>query len=1204
MKNKHKLSVALASLLLLPLQIDAQSTLADFESGMTAGTKFVDTWEQSPFNTGDCSNEAMVVDNPYCDNFNPTSKVLYYVRPYYAGDRNGVEIKLATPLQLTTETQYVHVFVHKPVSSRLLLRGLDTEHDTFQFQALSTSESRAGAWSDAVFAVKGGNYTIDRLVLYPDLDSSVGRLSSDIDIYIDEIIVNSSSESRSVSSYCNVGGDVTGGRYLSSIVTSGASGDVAIEYDGRETVYVTHETSSIVVVPGAEFTLEFTQKDASGNNEPWVADVFADFNEDMEFVSDGEYLGRVTGVASGDEVVYTATVTVPEDAPVSSGMLRIKLTDASDEAVADDAYASCGDVVDGFAVDVPLQVLEYSDRPIVKITGRSEQADWGSIRFVGMDGTQVMVNAGTTLTVMATPNAGYQFSGWFSQETGSLLSAEALYEFEPDYNVTLVAVFESVPYCTPESEMPVKYYFGQLSITPDSQSPLYYVGDEDTPVDEISSNVQRLSILGGVNVKRGTTFTLDGTKAVSSASLATANVGLWADWDSDHEFSEDEFVGEYDITSDTHQFSVSVPADAVNGEIYLRLIMTDADLSASASCGDVGNGSVYDLMVNVAPGDDERFSIDVQPSIPGAATVRFSPEPGEDGKFAAGTNVDITCVPADGYQFVQWLKDGMPYGATMTSNNPYPLTGLAEDLELTMKVEAKFPDYCDGSTPNNSDGDHYGITSGSLSVNGIPAFTFEKVASISDLSETCIAEVCPGDVIQLYVSGGEHSQWSQGIAYVDWNMDGEWDTVTEAYELFNNPVGTPVNNLLTEITVPDDVAIGCFGMRLCSGEAPAHNNMGGGPCQARRRGTLFTFRINSSVPPTSNPVLFVSQDEGCEVTITDQQGQPVENGDNVTPGETLGITVAMTDEVFLFDNVTVNGLVVEMEETETDVYAGEFEVPANGARVIVSTREMGYCEPTETLTRADRPASLGNDNRYLTEVSISGATYDGEPQSISITGLSQDPHRCVYENHTDQVLNCSPGNVLTPVLRFNASWMHKYVFVDWDRSYSFDVGNAEDGWDELVSFNYVDGVNSAGDAAGNDGSASLGTFTVPSDASGEYRIRFKLDWDSTDPCGRFDSGNSILDNGGGIVDFTLNVDAGVGVETASAATSYAVGGNGVIHLVTDGDATVDIIDAGTGIIVNNAVTVHDNADVNVAAGIYIVRMSTDDNVEVVKVSVK
>ncbi len=249
----------------------------------------------------------------------------------------------------------------------------------------------------------------------------------------------------------------------------------------------------------------------------------------------------------------------------------------------------------------------------------------------------------------------------------------------------------------------------------------------------------------------------------------------------------------------------------------------------------------------------------------------------------SGTTLTVVTNPAEGYVLNQITVNGTPI-----SGSTFTVSSTKTTVAVTFMEP--FPEYCAGTAPNNGDGNHYGVLNGSLSVNGTEAFTFISRETIDDFSNTCIAEVHPGDVIQLYVSGGnQHSSWAQAIAYFDWNMDGTWNTTSdEAYELFNNPLEV-VTNHLTEITVPDNAAIGSLGLRICSGEAPEHNTLGGGPCQARRRGRLQTFRINvrevnttelEKTELTDNAKIFYANDqihtnlEG-EITVFDLTGKPV-----------------------------------------------------------------------------------------------------------------------------------------------------------------------------------------------------------------------------------------------------------------------------------------------------------------------------------------
>ncbi len=254
----------------------------------------------------------------------------------------------------------------------------------------------------------------------------------------------------------------------------------------------------------------------------------------------------------------------------------------------------------------------------------------------------------------------------------------------------------------------------------------------------------------------------------------------------------------------------------------------------------------------------------------------------------SGTQLTVDARPAQGYVLDQITVNGRAIsGTTFTVNS--------ETTTVVVTFMEHFPEYCAGTAPNNSEGNHYGVFNGSLSVNGTEAFSFISRESIDDFTRTCIADVYPGDKIQLYVTGGEHTQWAQAIAYFDWNMDGTWSTTDEAYELFNNPLSV-VNNHMTEIDVPENIATGSLGLRICSGEAPAYNNLGGGPCQARKRGRLQTLRINvreanttglEKTELTNEAKLFFSNDqihtnlEG-EIVIFDLTGKPVKKS-NAAP---------------------------------------------------------------------------------------------------------------------------------------------------------------------------------------------------------------------------------------------------------------------------------------------------------------------------------
>lgn len=1208
MKNISKFMMALAVAGGTSLAVSAQTILADFEEGtLKEGTQFVDFWADSPFNKGLCDGVADVIDNPYLDEMNSTSKVLHYIRPYNAGERNGVEIKLDRTFRTGTTKQYVHVFVYKSNNARVMLAGRAKGIDgVIQFEETSVSEIRANAWSDAVFEIKAREYEIDRLVVMADCETAVNRLSGDVDVYIDEIIVSNSAEPRLVSDYCTVKGTLTTGRYLSSIHSVGAELDINKTFIDKPVSVRTKLTGDpIIAGQGGVFTLKFVQK-ADGDNSAWIADVFADFNGDKEFVSDNEYLGRCEGQVNGDEIRYTQEITIPEDLATGPYKLRVKLTDAGDSEISGGKYSSCSDVQDGAVYDIDLDVIPYSQRPIISITGDGEQSGWGTIRFVDKDGTEIKVNNGSQVSVKAAPSAGHVFKGWYSQVTGTLISAETDYTFVAKCNLALVAKFTEIEWCMPEGVSPAKYYLGKAAITPDGEEAIYFIGSASESVNVSDANYVYKTVLG-TNARRNTNIILTVGKADASVTFSDIKAGIWVDWNGDHVFAEDEFIQSYTSVSDNQTFTIAVPETAVAGDTRLRLRLATSASAASDACSAVGEGCVYDFGITVAPNKNEKFALIATPNIEGAGTFTISPAADADGKYAAGTQVEITAVPNSGYTFVQWMKDGVPYGATMTTNNPLPLT-LNEDLSLDMKYDYVFPTYCAGTGLTNET--HYGISGGTVYVNDAKAFEFNSNNVTNDLTGTCVADVVPGDVIKLILSGGMHTQWSDVYAYVDWNKDGEWaNDDTERYPLSVavKGSGTQLSNTEFTIQVPENIEPGYFGLRLNVGEGKVHNSRETTPCTARNRGTLHTFKVSATIAPEDvekAPTLSVSKSEGLEVEVTDSQNNRLASGEEITVGETYTVTVGIA-EGYKFLGVTLNGQNLEMEG-EGNSRTATFIAEERGAKISALARFLAYCQPTVTIDRSDR---------YMNSVSISGATSGGEAVTFTDNDFSHSSTRAVYEDHTEKEISCTPGDELTVTFQYVGSWMHKYVYVDWGRDFEFDVqmGTVDNdyNWGDLVAFNYYEDAkdvnprNSKGESGidvDRNGSGPVPSFIIPEDASGAYRLRVKVDWGSLDACGSTDSGNLIEVNGGVITDYTLMVNNQTGTVNDFSDRIVITAGRQAIYVsgIEQGRVAVYTFD---GFCIKDLMLQTD-ASIPVPKGLYIVKVTSNNQTISQKVSVE
>lgn len=212
MNTKYFALAALA----LPINLMAQTTKVDFEDA--AGYKSVgvyDTWEESPFRTGELKGNAAVIDNflpttnDNGDVVNDSKKIVGVQRSRFGSNTFGVRVDLNTPFDLTPEYVYVHVKMYKPLEGRVMLVGLGKRpdragqsNDVEQVWVYSSNSTVANQWFDAVFPIKACNgVQIHSLVIVPDVNSPQ-EMTSDYAAYIDDIEVNNSAEPRiKVASY-------------------------------------------------------------------------------------------------------------------------------------------------------------------------------------------------------------------------------------------------------------------------------------------------------------------------------------------------------------------------------------------------------------------------------------------------------------------------------------------------------------------------------------------------------------------------------------------------------------------------------------------------------------------------------------------------------------------------------------------------------------------------------------------------------------------------------------------------------------------------------------------------------------------------------------------------------------------------------------------------------------------------------------------
>ena len=174
----------------------------------------------------------------------------------------------------------------------------------------------------------------------------------------------------------------------------------------------------------------------------------------------------------------------------------------------------------------------------------------------------------------------------------------------------------------------------------------------------------------------------------------------------------------------------------------------------------------------------------------------------------------------------------------------------------------------------------------------------------------------------------------------------------------------------------------------------------------------------------------------------------------------------------------------------------------------------------------DKDASSTHNSRALNSFSLQQTGKDKQTKSVKTS-------KAAYEDHTaDEPFTVEAGSELTASFDYTGEWMHSFVYIDFDNDgdFSYKEGQWDQTGTDLVAFSFysldsnpkndASGYNSVGDELTGDARNTYAapSFKAPAKA-GEYRIRFKFDWNCILPGGS----SSILSDGGGVWDATLKV---------------------------------------------------------------------------------
>lgn len=171
-------------------------------------------------------------------------------------------------------------------------------------------------------------------------------------------------------------------------------------------------------------------------------------------------------------------------------------------------------------------------------------------------------------------------------------------------------------------------------------------------------------------------------------------------------------------------------------------------------------------------------------------------------------------------------------------------------------------------------------------------------------------------------------------------------------------------------------------------------------------------------------------------------------------------------------------------------------------------------------------ALITRTDRFINYVEIDHYAAETEQFRFGdVLNINNSTHYA-YQKLFDNFFRAKPGEKIRGVLGYPSNWMHSYIYIDFGKDGVFTPELNDDytptANSDLVAFSCYKDHNSLGETVSPGNSVRPPIFTLPADMEpGIYRIRFKLDWDSTDPGG--DTTQGLIKNGGGIFDALLCV---------------------------------------------------------------------------------
>ena len=301
---------------------------------------------------------------------------------------------------------------------------------------------------------------------------------------------------------------------------------------------------------------------------------------------------------------------------------------------------------------------------------------------------------------------------------------------------------------------------------------------------------------------------------------------------------------------------------------------------------------------------------------------------------------------------------------------------------------------------------------------------------------------------------------------------------------------------------------------------------------------------------------------------------PLAEEGETTPAEPAMVLNAIADEAttdFFGGGATYATAVFNVSYDKNDNFMMTFTIAAAAGKNYAG--EFNYVKNTPDTPDEKYPVSFDKTalntsahGRMLNSFSLQQAGKEKQTKSVKTS-------KAAYEDHTaDEPFTVEAGSELTASFDYTGEWMHSFVYIDFDNDgdFSYKEGQWDQTGTDLVAFSFysldsnpkndTSGYNSVGDELTGDARNTYAapSFKAPAKA-GEYRIRFKFDWNCILPAGS----STILEDGGGVWDATLKVVEPVvdGISTINVEAA-----NGEVEFFTVNGVKLNKLQKGLNIV--------------------------------------